>query len=367
MAIPILFVITDSGIGGSEKVMTDLLIHLDRKLFAPCGVVILKSKKELGIEWEKLGIPVFALNMKSLPTIGGFLSLRKIIGQTRPHIVQAFLFRSVQMVRLAKIFDRSFRMVSSPRVNYRFAPLTGKIIDWILKRMDDATICESRATKEYLCGHLGYSEKKTFVAPNGVDANKFKRNDQLRAQLRNELGIKGNEILIGGAGRLHKQKGFDIFLKALAGLGQTKPPYQVILAGEGPEKGTLEKLSRGKNLPVQFLGLRRDMPAIYSALDIYVQSSLYEGLPNALLEAMASGCASISTSVDGVVDFAKDGENSLLVSPGDPQSLAQAIRKIIEDPALRLKIVQGAQKIAEDFSIDNMVKDFEKVYSTLIS
>src|SRR4051812_5278425 len=113
----VLFVITDSGVGGTEKVLDVLLRNLDRKRVHPCGVVILKGKREMAARWERSGVPVFALGMGRWPSPRIFLALRRAVKKFKPDIVHGFLFHSIQLLRLVRATRAAFRLVSSPRVN----------------------------------------------------------------------------------------------------------------------------------------------------------------------------------------------------------------------------------------------------------
>ncbi len=358
----ILFVITDSGTGGTEKVLFSLLKNLPRDRFSIAAVVVLKQKREMAVQWENLGVPVVSLGMKRWPTPRIIMGLRKAIRDFQPDVVHALLFHSIQTARLVRAMDNSFALISSPRVNYRFAPRMALWLDSILKREDTLTLCESEAGRGGLIEQHGYIPDRVTVAVTSVDPQRFRFDADARARLRHEWGVSSDTVVVGSVGRLHPQKGFDVFIDALTQLSGIKGNFKAVLVGEGPEDAALKQLAFEKGVSMLFAGKRTDVPDLLSAFDVYVQSSRYEGLSNALLEAMSVGCACVATAVDGTMDFAEDGKNVLLVPPNDPLRLAVAIGTLIEKPALRGQLAENAKITASKFSLDRMIREFGDAY-----
>jgi glycosyltransferase involved in cell wall biosynthesis len=360
-------VITDSGVGGTEKVVTTLLEKIDRSRFTPVGVAVLKEKRDTEVKWSALGIPVAAFGMKKFPTPSLVAALGRQLNDWQSDVVHAFLFHSIQTARLLKLRGVAWKLVSSPRVNYAFAPKTALWIDKLMKRWDDAVLCESQAGRRYLIEKLRYDAAKIYVALNGVDPDMYSAQPSARAQLRREWGVGDDDVLIGSVGRLHPQKGYDVLVSALAELRRSRQKYKAVLAGEGPERDALKARIDATGVPVKLLGQRNDVVSILSALDIYVQSSRYEGLSNALLEAMSCGRACVATAVDGTLDFAQDGENMVLVRPDDAASLALGLGTLLEKPALRLKLAENATIAARRLTLENMVRDIELTYQAALT
>lgn len=367
MTPSVLYVITDSGIGGTEKVLHNLLLHLDRKIVNPCGVVVLKNKREMAVEWEKTDVPVHALGLKRWPTPLLFGRFCREVRLRKPTLVHAFLYHSIQMSRLERLFNSSFRLVTSPRVNYRFAPKLAVSFDRCLKSLDDRVVCESEAGRQSLIKNLDYSAEKTSVAWNSVDLEKYCFSAEARVRVRAEWNILDSDSLIGAVGRLHPQKGFDVLIKALKHLQGGTTTFKTVIVGYGPEERALKVLADRCGLPVIFAGERSDVPEILSALDVYVQSSRYEGLSNALLEAMSCARPCIATAVDGTLDFSRDGENMLLVKADDDVSLGIAVGLLLEKPALRKKLAENATITAREFSVERMIQGFEQAYRSVLS
>jgi glycosyltransferase involved in cell wall biosynthesis len=252
------------------------------------------------------------------------------------------------------------------RVSYKFAPIWTLWVDRFMKRFDDFVITESDAGKRYLREHLNYSEKKLFTVINGVNTEVYKYDSVERSRIRKELGLDEQSIVIGSVGRLHPQKGYDVFIESMR-LIKNEYPYVIgIIVGEGPELNNLKALNKSKGEPIQLLGRRMDIGSLLSAMDIYVQSSRYEGLSNAMLEAFAVGLPSVLTAVDGTIDVAKDNENALLVSPGNAIEMKNQIEKIIKNEKLKQKLGKTAQTTAIEHSNINMINHYKTLYRSFL-
>jgi glycosyltransferase involved in cell wall biosynthesis len=177
------------------------------------------------------------------------------------------------------------------------------------------------------------------------------------ADLCAEFGLPQDQVLVGSVGRLTQQKGFDVLVHALS--LTHRQDIHLLLVGAGEEEKKLQSQAAGLGLEkrVHFTGYRRDVPRLLGALDLYVQPSRFEGMPNALLEAMAAGCAVVSTTVDGNRELIEDGVHGWLVAPEDSAALARAMRAALDDRAEALRRGAAArQRVVEDFCTDRMVQ-----------
>jgi len=157
-------------------------------------------------------------------------------------------------------------------------------------------------------------------------------------------------------------------LKALPSVLQCIPEVTLLLVGEGRHRGALEYLTRELQLchHVRFLGTRRDLALLYRAMDIYLQPSLWEGLPLALLKAMGAGLPVVATRVSGSQDIVQDGVNGRLVPAADSQSLAAAVLDLYHDPESRRRLGQAARAtVAAHHSQAAMLQSLEGLYTEL--
>lgn len=363
----VLFVITDSGTGGAERKLTEILKRLDRKRFEPCAVVVLKEFREVAREWANLPVPVVALQMNFFNILFTVWKLKKIIKQYRPDVVHTLTIHSVLLGRWLKMKRAAFRLLSAPCLNYRSMPWPARQMIKATRAWDDVVICESRSTRDFLVQTLEHSPEKTIYLPNGIDVEQFVFVEEGRDRQRREWGITANELLVGAIGRLHYQKGFDIFIEALVHLKKLNVPHKAVIVGEGPAQAMLERLARNQGVNILWAGLKRDMKAVLSAFDIYVQSSRYEGMSRALMEAMSMGRAIVATAVDGTLDLAQDGENMLLCRPEDALSLSIGLGAYLEKPQLRQKCAENARKSIKEFTTEKMMSRLENAYDHSLS
>jgi glycosyltransferase involved in cell wall biosynthesis len=321
------------------------------------------KKRETAVEWEKAGVPVFEMGMGRWPTPGVLRRLRTKLAELSATVVHSLTLHSVLLSRLARRNTDAFRVVSAPCLNFRTMP---SYVNWLVRgtaNWDDAVVCESTATREFLVSTLAHDPQKAVYVPNSIDTHVFRFDQVSRDTLRSEWSVSPREILVGTVGRLHAQKGFDVFVRAFEALKNY--PVKGLIIGEGKDAQRLQTLIDELGVPVSLVGKKDNMPAVLSALDVYVQSSRYEGMSRALMEAMAAGRPIVATAVDGTMDLAQDGKNMLLCRVDDPSSLTLGIATLIEKMDLRKQLSQQARITAEQFSVDKMVRRLEKIYQEL--
>lgn len=359
----ILFVATSSTLGGAEKTVHTLASRLDRKRFEVAGLV---SLKPLGFYAERLrgaGIPVRSLDIGGLPGPGDVSRLSRLIDEFRPDIVQAVMYQAIQLCRLAKGRTRaSFKLISSPRVNYRSRSIATLLVDRWLKKRDDLAVCECEASRLFLIERLGYASEKVRTVYNGVDLPSASSGPS--GDPRASLGLGPGDLLLGSVGRLDRQKGYSALISAVAELG-TRVPLQCVIIGDGPERPALEDQIRRLGLAGRVIlkGEIADASSWMGAFDIFVLPSLWEGLPNALLEAMARGLPVVASSVDGIAEVVEDGVNGLLVAAQDSRALAGAVLELAQDSSRRERFGREAKSsVLSRFTLERMLAGYEQAY-----
>jgi glycosyltransferase involved in cell wall biosynthesis len=224
-----------------------------------------------------------------------------------------------------------------------------------------------RAVEE---GPLGRIADRASVIHNGIDLSPYRTalDADERAEVREELGLDTDTIAAGCVGLLWEAKGQEYLIRALAEL-YTEGAVTVLLVGSGAYEDRLCALAKehGVAEKVRFLGWRDDVPRILRALDLYVQPSLTEGLPLAVVEAAAAGLPIVASEVGGIPEIITHGRDGLLVPPGDPNALAAAIQKLLDDPDQARMLGETARKTAfERFSAEAMVERYMEVYEGLL-
>ena len=223
------------------------------------------------------------------------------------------------------------------------------------------TISNSRAAIAFAGQHEGADPARCCYVPNAI---------QVPAALPPPPDWKNcgwpqlvGRRVIGSVGRLVSQKGYDVLLAALARLPATHREVSLLLIGTGTPAGLVaEAKAMGLNGRVVFAGERADVPALLPGLTLYVQPSRFEGMPNALMEAMAARLPVVGTAVDGITELIKDGVNGWLVPPGDAAALATALGRILDDPPGSERMGIEARRTAiEGFSLERMAQAYEEI------
>jgi len=256
------------------------------------------------------------------------------------------------------------RIVSSLRArNIDYARWQRWMVRWTM-HWADAVILNSRKFQDFAIQEEGVPKERIHIIPNGIAIENL-TGEVDRGALRRALGIDEGVFLIGSVGRLTKQKGFDILIQALARLGD--PTVELLLVGRGEEEEKLraQAFALGLGKRVHWGGYRQDIAQILRILDVYVQPSRFEGMPNALMEAMAAGRPVIASSVDGILDLIDDGMHGLLVPPEDGPALAEAIEALKNHPARASEMAEAAKKrIVIQFGMARMLDQWEKVLTS---
>ena len=230
-----------------------------------------------------------------------------------------------------------------------------------LKRADRLLCLSESIQREAIA--CGFRREQAVIAPNGVDTERFApASPAARAQARAAAGV-GNEFCLLFVGRLVERKGVDVLLRALAA-SQRARSSRLLVVGDGPERARLEQIAKetGIEAQVRFLGEHADVAPFHACADALVFPSRLEGLPNALLEAMASGLPSIATRIGGCVDVMTE-QSGLLVPPDDVPALAAAIDNLVRDPGRCAALAAaGRQRVLDRFCFSVTAAHLQQIY-----
>jgi glycosyltransferase involved in cell wall biosynthesis len=205
----------------------------------------------------------------------------------------------------------------------------------------------------------------TFVA-NGIDA--VPAGD--RERVRQELGVPEGAPLLGAVAVLREQKGLDVLVRALDEVVREVPDARLAVAGEGPERASLEALAEelGIGPRVMLLGNRSDIPDLLAGFDVAVSASWFEGSPLAAMEYMDAGLPIVATRVGGMPDLIHDGVHGRLVEPGDAAGLAAAVVELLRDPERARAMGERArERRRAEFDLDGTVRTLEAMYERLVA
>jgi glycosyltransferase involved in cell wall biosynthesis len=208
----------------------------------------------------------------------------------------------------------------------------------------------SKALSADLRERTGLPADRIAVIPNGIDTAAADRALAAAGEAaRAGLGLSHADLVVASIGRLHRQKGFDVLLEAFRPLALAHPRGRLIIAGEGPERAALEEKAAALGIAgrVLFTGAVSSPWNVLAAADIFVLPSRYEGMPNALLEAMAAALPVVATGVGAVPEMIEDSRQGFVVPPQDPQAIAAALDRLSWSPDLRKEMGRRGRETAK--------------------
>ncbi len=367
--ISILYLITELNvIGGAEKLMPRLLSHLDRKRFFPTVVCLHGGDGPVADEIRALGIPIVDLGMTAKWRLDALRGLYLLLRRERPSILHASLFHANIA---ARVLGRAagVPVIITWRHGVEIGGTLRESINRWTSRLDDKVVATCNLVRQIEVEHARVPPDKVTTIYNGIDMKDFPSNPGAAAIVRQTFDVQPDSLLIGTIGRLHRAKGLPDLLSAMVRVQEYDPEARLLLVGGGELREELETQAEtlGLSNAVIFAGIRNNIPEILGALDLFVLPSLWEGLPLVLLEAMAAGLPVVATAVGGTPEVVVDGVTGLLVPPHDPQSLAQAIIRLLGDPDLRRRMGQaGRERVERHFTVERMVRETESLYEMLL-
>ena len=244
-----------------------------------------------------------------------------------------------------------------------------RLLELASNRCLDTAIAVSRATKRYWVRRTHIPANRVITIHNGIDPDKFRRR-QNRADARRALGLATDGLIVGGLGRLEEAKGFTYLLAAAARLRAEFSNLTVVIAGAGPLRESLERQASqlGPAGSVRFLGFQSDVQTVLDSLDVFAMPSLCETLGYALLEAMATELPAVGSAVGGIPEVIAPGETGLVVPPRDAGLLADRLRVLLKDRALRDRWgAAGRHRVIREFNEHAMVQKTVDVYRARVA
>ncbi|NOZ20293.1 MAG: glycosyltransferase [Planctomycetes bacterium] len=355
----VFYLITDLDIGGAEKTLCHLVRGLPRAEFHPV-VACLTGAGELGGALADEDVSVCYVRMRSRFDLGATLRVARLLSDHQPDVLHTFLFHANLIGRMAAWLAGVPVVISSARVA---EPRRHHLwLDGWTHRLVDAETCVSDSVRNYLAKRRVMPVRKLVTVPNGVDVDRFDVNSR---NVRQDLGIDEDAAIVLAIARLERQKGLSYLLRAAEGVIEKRRDALFLIAGEGGMRNSLERIAATRNLEsrVRFLGFRRDVPRLISAADVFVVSSLWEGMPNALLEAMAGAKPVVATDVEGCREIVQPEQTGLLVPPRDARALAEGIVSLLENSETRKAMGRAGRKhVEEHFTLRQMIQNNVLLY-----
>ena len=369
-------VINDLQIGGAQVMLHKLLSRLDRSRF-DSRVISLTESGPLAERLSRLGIPVDVCHLRrGFPTPSALLRLYRHLDQPRPDVIQTWLAHSDLLGGVASRWTRlqvpvvwNIRHCSiCPTIDKRSTVWTVKLCAFLSNHVPARIIVNSQASRS-VNEQIGYSPDKFEVIPNGFDTEAFYPSIEARRLIRRELRIADNATLVGLVGRYHPHKDHGSFLTAAGQVLKSRPDTRFLLCGDGVDDANDELRTRIQDIgpPVNFhlLGRRDDLPTIQASLDIAVSSSVTEGFPNVIGEAMSCGVPCVVTEVGGSPEVV--GDTGRVVPPGNAPALADACLEILEMPREQRKRLGelARQRVVEQFSLERVTQRYTDLWQAV--
>lgn len=365
--------------GGTEKTVVDLANNLDHGRYNVTIWTIFEQNPlavdlDDAVRLRTLGASgtapddathYVASAENSLDYVRAPLRFLAAVRRARPDILQSFLFFDNIIARGAGIVSPRTTIICGVRSVANDPPVARASLDRATLWLADYVVSNSQAGAD-LAIERGLPPERVSVIWNGRDVESYRDGDP--SGPRTDLGLPDDAPVVGTVGRLIERKGHRNLLEAWPVVREHHPDAQLVLVGDGPQRESLADRARALDCreSVVFAGLRDDIPALLALFDVFAFPSYFEGLPGALIEAMAVGLPIVTTPVDGCAELVENYRHGLHVDVGEPAELAWALVRVLNNPEFARELGDNAQRRAyEECTIDRMVEEFKSLYERL--
>ena len=352
---------------GVKRLFSWMIPRFDRARF---DVALLSlRKKDLSEDTlESFGFPVYYLEKGKFDP-STFFALVSLLRRLEVDVIQTHGYGATTFGRAAAWW------LKIPNVLHEHANLTDtpwfqKIPDTLFNPLTDLAIAVSNSTREFCVRARRLSPARVKTVYLGAPLDEFQpMGEEDRRAARRSLGFSEDETIVGTVTRLHESKGNRYFIEAAARLAPQRPKLRFVIVGEGPLQPELEAQAVRAGIAdrVDFLGFQRDVGACFGAFDLVVFPSLWEGTPLTVFECMAMARPLVSTDADGLRDVLVHERNALVVPSRSSSALADAIERMLDDPALAAALGDAARESAAHFDIQRFVDDMSRLYEVLVA
>jgi glycosyltransferase involved in cell wall biosynthesis len=238
---------------------------------------------------------------------------------------------------------------------------------WLLARYPRVIAVSSDIRNQLL--RYGARPDRLTVILNSIDPDAFRRQPERQASVRDGLGLPHDAVVVGAVGRAEPQKRFDLLLEAMVPVFRTRPDVRLVVAGDGSQLASLKQHARDIGVAdvCTFTGHRQDVADLHHAFDLFVQSSEYEGTPNAVLEAMAMETPIVATDCGGTAELVSHDVHGLIVPVHDVPALTKAIERVLDEPTTaRERATAARRRIETDLSFATRTRKLEDIYVELV-
>ncbi|MDO8592354.1 MAG: glycosyltransferase family 4 protein [bacterium] len=392
----ILYLITQSEFGGAQRYVFDLANNLKTEYQVAIAMGEGKNNVKLAKILQKNHLKYFIIphlkrNISPFNDILALMEIIKLIKNYQPDVIHLNSSKISILGSIAALFAKSKIKNQKSKIFYTvhgwvfneplpwFMKLFYKQAEKFTARFKDKIICVSEFDRQSALKHNIAPAEKLVTIQNGLASTNLYGREEAKKIILSKIGNwklsgfarsgearKIGNLLIGSIGHLYKTKGFEYFIEAAYKIiANCQLPITFIIIGDGSERVRLEYLIANYDLQNNFIltGSINQAAKLLPALDIYVCSSVKEGLPYSILEAMSAGLPIVSTAVGGLPEMIKNGQTGLLVKPADPEDLAEKIKTLLNNKTLAQKLGRHAKtQAAAEFGLEKMIEKTKKVY-----
>lgn len=368
--IKILHVIDSLGIGGMERIVIDVANGLDSTRFEQ--VVCCISRRGEAADQLRDGVRCFDLGKGDKADRLMPLKLAGVIRRERPDIIHSQSWSGVDTA-LAKLLMPGVKLVHSEHgrsySDLRRQSLMRRMARRGLYHVADSVFAISSEVREFYCGQTGFSAERMQIISNGIDTRRI---DEADAKgIRAEFGIAPDDFVFGTVARLDLTKDTMMLARAFAAIAlpRQNPKLKLLIVGDGEQRARLEEFVAmlGLNRIVIFAGMRRDVPRLLRAMDVFALSSVSEGLPLTVLEAMAARLPVVATNVGALPELVEEGRTGFLVPIRHAAAMSDKFEAFLANRRLANILGEAArQKVVREFTMERMLRNYGEMYEAVL-
>jgi glycosyltransferase involved in cell wall biosynthesis len=358
--------------GGAERQLFELAVRLDRAKYAPFVVCLSQVAEPFATRLRERGVDVEVIARRGHRDPGRAWRLARILRQRDAHLAHSFLLAANAYTWTASSFPWPSRpYIASSRTCIPARGWFARQVHTLAFRSARRVIANSRRVMEFTRDTYGLDAGRIRVIPNGVDlAGVAQDMPAARAAAGAALKLPPDAVVVGGVGRLSTEKNPHLFVELAARVTRGRQRVLFVLVGDGPAMRDLRALVVSLGLGDRLLlpGAREDVSRLLPAFDVFVSTSNTEGMPNAVMEAMAAGLPVVATRVGGTEEVVEEGETGFLVEAGDLGALADRTGRLLDDEDLRRRLGhRGRSRIESGFPVEKMVAATAALYDEALS
>ncbi|MGO1369362.1 glycosyltransferase [Senegalia sp. (in: firmicutes)] len=363
--IKIAYIITGLNTGGAERQLTRIVKNIDKEKFNQI-VISMLDKGTLGEVIEKDGTKVYTLNMNTkLNKLKGLKKLFNILKKERVDVLTSFMFHATLSSRIVSRFIYVPVLISSIRSTNMGSKLREKIFKWT-SFTESKIITNSNFAANEIINNKIVKKEKLIVIYNGIDTKDFFPSENIRKKMRNDYKVKDKFVYLA-VGRMHKAKNYDLLINSFKIVSYNNNSVLFIVGeGRGNEDKYQKLISKlGLDKKVYLVGNKTNINDFMNMSDVFVLSSKWEGMPNALIEASSCARPCVATDVGGVREILEDKKTGFIVKNDDIDEFSKSMILLLKASKEQRKIMgnESRENIIKNFSIQKVVKSWEKLYS----